>query len=63
MYGSGRKSQVKTIAIYPAEALLSPASSQCLPFVSVKAQEGVIDRRPPQDCLLDAVSDTLPATA
>jgi hypothetical protein len=61
MYGSGH-SQVRTVAIYPAEALLSPASSQRLLFVSVKAQ-GVIDRTPLQDCLLDAVSDAIPAIA
>lgn len=60
MYGSGQPGQVTVFAIYPAEALLSPASPECLPFVSVKAQYGVIDRSPLQDCLLDAVSDVIP---
>jgi len=58
LYGSGHSQ----LAIYPAKLLLSPASSPCLPFVSVEAQEGVIDLRPLQDCLLDTVSDANPAT-
>ena len=43
-------------------AKLSPACTPCLPFVSVEAQEGLIDRSPLQDCLLDTVSDANPAT-
>jgi hypothetical protein len=56
----GSQVRSQSLPIYPAEALLSPAFPECLPFVSAKAQYSVIDRNPLQDCLLDAVSGVIP---
>jgi hypothetical protein len=55
----GSQVRSQSSPIYPAEALLSPAFPECLPFVSAKAQYSVIDRSPLQDCLLDGLLDAV----